>query len=163
MVNDYRLRCMCNHGDFNYLLMVYRKSSSAAERKGGVTMTLRGKMQAVMTELNGEIAERDELIYAIALALLSESNLFILGDPGQAKSFAVNEFRKRITGAKQFERLLSKQTDEEALFGRLDLASLIPGAVPAQIASGDPYYRQMQQQLAAAMRPYSRTRPTPPL
>lgn len=114
-------------------------------------MTLRGKMQAVMTELNGEIAERDELIYAIALALLSESNLFILGDPGQAKSFAVNEFRKRITGAKQFERLLSKQTDEEALFGRLDLASLIPGAVPAQIASGDPYYRQMQQQLAAAM------------
>ena len=51
-------------------------------------MTLRGKMQAVMTELNGEIAERDELIYAIALALLSESNLFILGDPGQAKSFA---------------------------------------------------------------------------
>ena len=114
-------------------------------------MTLREKMQAVMTELNGEIAERDELIYAIALALLSESNLFILGDPGQAKSFAVNEFRKRITGAKQFERLLSKQTDEEALFGRLDLASLIPGAVPAQIASGDPYYRQMQQQLAAAM------------
>ena len=67
-------------------------------------MTLRGKMQAVMTELNGEIAERDELIYAIALALLSESNLFILGDPGQAKSFAVNEFRKRITGSKQFER-----------------------------------------------------------
>lgn len=114
-------------------------------------MTLREKMQAVMTELNGEIAERNELIYAIALALLSESNLFILGDPGQAKSFAVNEFRKRITGAKQFERLLSKQTDEEALFGRLDLASLIPGAVPAQIASGDPYYRQMQQQLAAAM------------
>ena len=71
-------------------------------------MTLRGKMQAVMTELNGEIAERDELIYAIALALLSESNLFILGDPGQAKSFAVNEFRKRITGAKQFERLLRR-------------------------------------------------------
>ena len=114
-------------------------------------MTLREKMQAVMTELNGEIAERNELIYAIALALLSESNLFILGEPGQAKSFAVNEFRKRITGAKQFERLLSKQTDEEALFGRLDLASLIPGAVPTQIASGDPYYRQMQQQLAAAM------------
>ena len=91
---------------------------------------LRDKMLAVISELNGEIAERAELIHAIAMALLSGSNLFILGDPGQAKSFAVNEFRKRITGAKQFERLLSKQTDEEALFGRLDLASLIPGAVP---------------------------------
>lgn len=114
-------------------------------------MTLREKMQAVMTELNGEIAERDELIYAIALALLSESNLFILGDPGQAKSFAVNEFRKRITGAKQFERLLSKQTDEEALFGRLDLASLIPGAVPAQVLAKDAHYQKMKQQLHSVM------------
>ena len=101
---------------------------------------LRDKILAVISELNGEIAEREELIHAIAMALLSGSNLFILGDPGQAKSFAINEFRKRITGAKQFERLLSKQTDEEALFGRLDLASLIPGAVPAQVLAKDPHY-----------------------
>ena len=61
---------------------------------------LRDKMLAVMDEVNGEIAEREELIQMIALALLSSRNLFILGAPGQAKSFAVNEFRKRITGAK---------------------------------------------------------------
>ena len=51
---------------------------------------LRDKMLAVISELNGEIAERAELIHAIAMALLSGSNLFILGDPGQAKSFAIN-------------------------------------------------------------------------
>ena len=112
---------------------------------------LRDKMLAVINELNGEIAEREELIHAIAMALLSSSNLFILGDPGQAKSFAINEFRKRITGAKQFERLLSKQTDEEALFGRLDLASLIPGAVPAQVLADDAHYQKMKQQLNAVM------------
>ena len=33
-------------------------------------MTLREKMQAVMTELNGEIAERDELIYELLIKLL---------------------------------------------------------------------------------------------
>ena len=113
--------------------------------------TLRDKMLGVTAELNSEIAEREELIHAIALALLSESNLFILGDPGQAKSFAINEFRKRITGAKQFERLLSKQTDEEALFGRLDLASMIPGAVPVQVLDDDPHDQQLKQQLAAVM------------
>ena len=102
---------------------------------------LRDKMLAVMAEVNGEIAEREELIYAIAMALLSGSNLFILGDPGQAKSFAINEF----------ERLLSKQTDEEALFGRLDLASLIPGAVPADTLSGDTHYQKMKHQLTAMM------------
>lgn len=111
---------------------------------------LRDKMLAVMQEVNSEIAEREELIQTIALALLSGRNLFILGAPGQAKSFAVNEFRKRITGAKQFERLLSKQTDEEALFGRLDLASLIPGAVPAQVLADDAAYQKLKQQLEQA-------------
>lgn len=32
-VNDYRLRCMCNHGDFNYMLMVYQKNRSYMNRK----------------------------------------------------------------------------------------------------------------------------------
>ena len=58
--------------------------------------------------------------------------------------------RKRITGARQFERLLSKQTDEEALFGRLDLASLIPGAVPAQVLAKDDTYQSLKTQLAQA-------------
>ena len=111
---------------------------------------LRDKMLAVMDEVNSEAAERQELIRMIALALLSGSNLFILGAPGQAKSFVVNEVRKRITGATQFERLLSKQTDEEALFGRLDIASLIPGAVPAQVLGEDGTYQSLRAQLAQA-------------
>ena len=59
---------------------------------------LRDKMLAVMDEVNAAVAERGELIRMIAMALLSGSNLFILGAPGQAKSFAVNAFRRRITG-----------------------------------------------------------------
>ena len=93
-------------------------------------MSLRDKMLAVMADVNASVAEREELVELIAIALLTRKNLFILGDPGQAKSYAINAFRSRITGAKQFERLLSKQTDEEQLFGRLDLSSLIPGSVP---------------------------------
>lgn len=60
---------------------------------------LRGKMQTVITEVNSEVAERAELIECIAIALLTRKNLFILGDTGQAKSYAINEFRRRITGA----------------------------------------------------------------
>ncbi len=90
---------------------------------------LNDKMIDVMCEVGQELAERGDLIEKMAIALLTGKNLFILGDTGQAKSQAINLFRKRITGAKQFERLLSKQTDEEQLFGRLDLGSLIPGNV----------------------------------
>lgn len=89
------------------------------------------KIIAVMSEVATEAAERDELIQCIAIALLAGKNLFILGDTGQAKSHCINAFRKRITGAKQFERLMSKQTDEEQLFGRLDLSSIIPGNMPS--------------------------------
>ena len=32
-VNNYRLRCMCNHGDFNYMLMVYQKNRLYMNRK----------------------------------------------------------------------------------------------------------------------------------
>jgi len=102
---------------------------------------LNDKMLAVIADVTVEVAERDELVEAIAVALLTRKNLFILGDTGQAKSYVVNEFRRRITGAKQFERLMSKQADEEQLFGRLDLSSLIPGNADKGILGNDKNYK----------------------
>lgn len=83
----------------------------------------------------------------IAIAVLTRKNLFILGAPGQAKSYAINAFRNRITGVRQFERLLSKQTDEEQLFGRIDLSSLIPGSVTRDVLEMNPQYQEMYIEL----------------
>ena len=110
-------------------------------------MTLREKMMAVIADVNASVAERSELIELIAIALLTRKNLFILGDPGQAKSYAINLFRQHISGARQFERLLSKQTDEEQLFGRIDLSSLIPGSIPQDVLKNDRRYTQMVSEL----------------
>ena len=98
------------------------------------------KMIAVMGDVNDCAAERGELVEAIAIALLTRKNLFILGDTGQAKSMVINEFRRRITGSRQFERLMSKQADEEQLFGRVDLSSLIPGNADKEALARDPNY-----------------------
>ena len=114
-------------------------------------MSLRDKMLAVIADVNAQVAEREELTEMIAIALLTRKNLFILGDPGQAKSYAINAFRTRIDGARQFERLLSKQTDEEQIFGRIDLASLIPGSVPEKLLEKDGKYQEMRKALEAAM------------
>ena len=108
---------------------------------------LRDEMLAVIADVNTRVAEREELVECIAIALLTRKNLFILGEPGQAKSYAINAFRSRITGARQFERLLSKQTDEEQLFGRIDLASLLPGGVAQAVLDSDPRYQQMHSSL----------------
>jgi len=117
-------------------------------------MTLSDKMHAVMDDVNRLVVEREELVELISIALLTRKNLFILGDPGQAKSYAINLFRQRITGAQQFERLLSKQTDEDQLFGRIDLQSLIPGAVSQDILRQDGLYQQMQSELETELGNY---------
>lgn len=106
------------------------------------------KMNQIIDEVNSDVAEREELVESIAIALLSRKNLFILGDTGQAKSYAINLFRKRIVGAKQFERLMSKQTDEEQIFGRLDLSSLIPGNMPKDELMKEECYSELYNKLS---------------
>ena len=78
---------------------------------------LNNKMNALIDEVCEELAEREELVHTIALALLTRKNLFVLGEPGQAKSQAIDLFRSHITGAKQFDILMSKGTDQEQLSG----------------------------------------------
>ncbi len=123
--------------------------------------TLRDRMLAVMGDVNAQVAEREELVEAIAIALLTRKNLFILGAPGQAKSYAINQFRTRITGARQFERLLSKQTDEEQLFGRIDLSSLLPGSVPESVVSGDELYQHLRSKLECFVESFSSQKDSP--
>lgn len=114
-------------------------------------MSLRDKMLAVIDDVNGSVAEREELVEMIAIALLTRKNLFVLGEPGQAKSYAINLFRQHITGARQFERLLSKQSDEEQLFGRVDLSSLIPGSIPDSALEDDAVYQSLRFDLKRAV------------
>lgn len=98
---------------------------------------LNDTMNAVIDDVCENLAEREELVHTIALALLTEKNLFVLGKPGQAKSQAIDLFRAHISGAKQFEILMSKGTDQEQLFGRLDLASIIPGHISHSALKND--------------------------
>ena len=114
-------------------------------------MSLRDKMLAVIDDVNGSVAEREELVEMIAIALLTRKNLFVLGEPGQAKSYAINLFRQHITGARQFERLLSKQSDEEQRFGRVDLSSLIPGSIPDSALEDDAVYQSLRFDLKRAV------------
>ncbi len=112
---------------------------------------LYGKMNAVIAQVSSTLAERGELVHTIALALLTRKNLFVLGEPGQAKSQAIDTFRSHIVGAKQFDILMSKGIDQEQLFGRLDLASIIPGNVSNSRLKNDPKYEAMRVQMKTLM------------
>ncbi len=108
---------------------------------------LNDKMNKIISEVSGNLAERDELIHTIALALLTGKNLFVLGKPGQAKSMAIDLFRQHIVDAKQFEILMNKGTDAEQLFGRLDLASIIPGHISNSKLKADENYNKLTEDI----------------
>ena len=62
-------------------------------------MSLQEKMLAVMDDMNEQVVEREELIEAIAIALLTRKNLFILGAPGQAKSLPESPGRASLNAS----------------------------------------------------------------
>ena len=82
------------------------------------------RINALRTELNTALLEREVAIEAALLALLTGEHLLLLGSPGVAKSLLVRSLNERVQGATYFERLLTRFSTPEELFGPLSLAAL---------------------------------------
>lgn len=87
-------------------------------------MPIAEKLRSIRTELNAQYFERADVIEALLLATLAKQHAFILGPPGTGKSKLVRSFTSRITGAKYFEQLLSKNRADAAVLGPYDLSLL---------------------------------------
>jgi len=86
--------------------------------------TLLTKLRALRQELCSILLERDVAIEAALLALLTGEHLLLLGPPGTAKSLMVRSLCERIGGATYFERLLTRFSTPEEIFGPLSLSAL---------------------------------------
>ena len=86
--------------------------------------TLLTKLRALRQELNSILLEREVAVEAALLALLTGEHLLLLGPPGTAKSLMVRSICERIDGATYFERLLTRFSTPEELFGPLSLSAL---------------------------------------
>jgi len=85
------------------------------------------KLHKIGNEIQDYIVEREEVINVIKLALVSQKNTFFLGKTGQSKTYTVDEFTKRITGAKYFKQLMDKTSDKSVLFGKISIPELQQG------------------------------------
>jgi len=86
--------------------------------------TVHDRILAVRQDLNTHLLEREVAIEAALLALLCRAHLLLLGPPGTAKSLLVRNVCERIQGATYFERLLTRFSTPEELFGPLSLSAL---------------------------------------
>lgn len=72
---------------------------------------------AVEADLNSFIVERTAPIRGCMLALVSGTDIFFQGAPGEGKTFIVDELFLRINGAEKFAEVLNKFTPPEATIG----------------------------------------------
>src|SRR5690606_19428219 len=82
------------------------------------------KLRALRDTLLGGLVERDDAVRLGLLAALAGEHLLLLGPPGTAKSMIARRLHLAFDGSTYFERLLTRFTVPEELFGPLSIKGL---------------------------------------
>jgi MoxR-like ATPase len=88
-----------------------------------------GKLRAIEAELGAFFVEREDVVRAMLLALLSREHLALIGPPGAAKSMLIIELARRVgdsagAGLRCFVYLLTRFTTPEELFGPVSIPKI---------------------------------------
>lgn len=82
------------------------------------------KFNALKEEMEQKILERRDEIEGLLIALLSKQHMLLISVKGTAKSLMVRMLSDAIEGSKKFERLFTKFTTPDEVFGPVKLSSL---------------------------------------
>jgi MoxR-like ATPase len=89
-----------------------------------IAATARQKLHDIETELNATFAEREREIRGLMIALVAREHVLLLGPAGTGKSALAQTVCKAIQGGEYFERLLTRFSVPEEVFGAVSLSGM---------------------------------------